>query len=355
MAEKNHAPTPRRRQQMREKGEVAYSQDAGQLVALGLMVVYFGFDGARVIGLLAEIMSSGANAYLGGSFSDQVAALATRLGWLMFGALVPVLGCFFLAGITSDVLQVGPLWAPQLLKPTFSKINPLAQIKQLFSISSLVDFAKTVFKTVLMLGATWFAARESAGAVMRLSGAAPGAMLVVMAHLMKHMALIALACLVPLMLLDVLRQHLKLLKKARMSTEDIRREHKESEGAPESKQRRRQTHHEMMSEEVKQNVRDASVIVANPRHIAIGLYYRPDETLLPRVTVIQTDAVALAVRRLASEARVPVIVNVPLARALYAKARVGRYIPSSLIEAVAPVIAAVLHAQRAAANPEPSQ
>ncbi len=128
-------------------------------------------------------------------------------------------------------------------------------------------------------------------------------------------------------------------KKLKMSKDEVKREYKEMEGSPEIKSKRRQLHQELQASNQRENVKRSNVLVTNPTHIAVGLYYKKGETPpLPVITLMETDAVAKRMIAIAKEEGVPVMQKVPLARALYADGNVDQYIPSDLIEATAEVL-----------------
>ncbi|MNR04281.1 Yop protein translocation protein U [compost metagenome] len=134
-----------------------------------------------------------------------------------------------------------------------------------------------------------------------------------------------------------------------MSKEDIKQEFKEMEGDPHIKHKRKHLHQEMVMHGAVASARKATVLVTNPTHLAIAIYYQPDETPLPRVLAKGEGALAEQMMKAAREAGVPVMQNIPLARALMATAAADQYIPSELIEPVAEVLRLV---RKMAANPE---
>jgi len=147
-----------------------------------------------------------------------------------------------------------------------------------------------------------------------------------------------LGCVLLIVVLDALSEYWLFMKDQMMDKDSVKREHKEMEGSPEIKKRRRQMHREMQDGSMREDVKRSSVIVTNPTHIAVGIRYQAGETPLPLVTLMYTDTLALRIRKLAEEEGVPVLERVPLARALYQDALVDQYIPRELIEPTAEVL-----------------
>lgn len=127
-------------------------------------------------------------------------------------------------------------------------------------------------------------------------------------------------------------------KQLMMTKDEVKREHKDSEGNPEIKGKRKQLHQEMMQSGIAENTRKSSVVVTNPTHVAVALYYQKDETPLPMVMAKGEDLLAKRIMRIAEEEGIPIMRNVPLARALNERVEVEQYVPSDLLEPVAEVL-----------------
>ncbi len=141
---------------------------------------------------------------------------------------------------------------------------------------------------------------------------------------------------------DFAFQHHTMMKQLKMSKEDIKQEHKDSEGNPEIKQKRKETHKEIQSGSLAANVKKSSVMVRNPTHLAVCLYYREGETPLPKVLDKGQGEMALHMVKLAEKFNVPVVENIPLARALMRDVENDHYIPESLFEPVAELLRVVM-------------
>jgi len=126
-----------------------------------------------------------------------------------------------------------------------------------------------------------------------------------------------LGCVLLIVVLDALSEYWLFMKDQMMDKDAVKREHKEQDGNPEIKGRRRDLHRELLSEQIKSDVRSSRMIIANPTHIAIGVYFRPEITVLPFISLMETNQRALAVRAYAKEVGVPVINDIALARRIF--------------------------------------
>ncbi|MGI4815236.1 MAG: EscU/YscU/HrcU family type III secretion system export apparatus switch protein [Janthinobacterium lividum] len=352
MAEKRFEATPKKREDMRRQGEVAHTPDLGQWLALLAVSIYFPLDGPRLLRLSQQIVVAPAVLIASSRpIASRALELLHHLSELSLQMVVPVIAVFVLVGVAADVAQTGLLWTPVSVMPTLNKLNALRQFKQMFSLSSLIDLLKNTVKTIVLVGVVIWAAIDTAAQILQLSSNAPLLSIAVLWVTLKKALHAALVVMLPILLLDLLWQRRKLGRKGRMSTDELRRESKDMEGAPETRQRRRDAQHSMLSEPIQQAVKQSTVVVTNPTHLAIGLLYRHGETPLPRITLKTYGATANMVRRLAEQQGIPVVRDVALARALMRKGRAGRYIPSPLIEAVAAVLVALKQAQRVTAPP----
>jgi type III secretion protein U len=139
-------------------------------------------------------------------------------------------------------------------------------------------------------------------------------------------------------LLDYCLEYHFYIKQLKMSKEEIKKEYKEMDGNPEIKGRRKQLHKELLVNNIRKQVKQSSVIITNPTHIAIGIRYIKHQTPLPIITLKQTDALAQLVKKIAIQENIPIIQRIPLARSLYAEGIIDQYIPENTIETMAEVL-----------------
>ena len=156
--------------------------------------------------------------------------------------------------------------------------------------------------------------------------------------LVKQLMIISSVGFIVIAAADYAYQKFDHTKQLKMTKDEVKREYKEMEGSPEIKSKRRQLHQELQASNQRDNVKRSNVLVTNPTHIAIGLYYKKGETPLPVITLKETDAMAKRMIAIAHEEGIPVMQKVPLARALYADGQLNQYIPGDLIEATAEIL-----------------
>lgn len=362
--DKTEKPTQRRLDEARRKGDVAKSKDLpatiGLLVWLLLFSLATGLAGQRLAAMFAGIFDSLA---AGRDVSAQVAvigwAAASDFVLLTSGALLPVL----LVGVAAEVLQTGPVLSFDKLKPDLGKLNPVEGIKRMFSLDNLVELAKTIAKTALLLFVAWVVIRAALPQVLGLlplsalpTAAGAGrdmamASLVQTGQLTTSLLGWTLACFVLVAALDVAWTRHSHEKKLRMSLRDIRDEVKQDEGDPQLKGQRRQLHQEWASQNNVAAARGAHVLVVNPTHIAIALDYDAQACPVPVVAGRGDGALAQAMREAAEMEGVPIIRNIDVARALFDRTPVGEVVPEDMFDAIATII--VWARQQRGARPDP--
>ncbi len=254
-------------------------------------------------------------------------------------ALLPLFLLFTVAAILGPTMLGGWLLSAKSLKPQLSKLNPLKGLKRMFSTQALAELAKAIAKSVLVGGvgvAYLWTQRDTLLALMEMP---------IQQALATAMRMAAVGCalivtsLLLVILIDVPYQIWSHNKKLRMSREDIRQEHKETEGDPHVKGRIRSQQQAMARRRMMSKVPTADVIVTNPTHYAVALSYQQDAMSAPIVIAKGADQVAARIRELGDENRVPRLEAPPLARALYHHVDLDQEIPGDLYTAVAEVLA----------------
>lgn len=337
MSEKTEQPTAKRIRDAREEGQVAKSQEITSLIQLGIIllwmlsegpILYSGMSGFiyAVIDILNVPLQSGLM-ILAGKLSDI---------WIRF-----VFGLAGLLAVTltlTGLIQSGFLFAPKAIKPAAKRINPLSNAKQMFSLMKLFELAKMLLK-VGVLGLTFaYLIERYAPSFAHLSQSELTAGMQVCSQMAQWMWAILLLVTAIFSAADYTMQYKQLRKQLMMSREDIKQEFKNSEGNPEVKNRRREIHREVQSGSLASKVKKSSLVVRNPTHIAVCLRYQEGETPLPQVMEYGRDNRAKQIVALAEANSIPVVENIPLARALIASTSPGDYIPEELFTVVAQIL-----------------
>ena len=348
-AERTEEPTPKRREEARRRGEVAVSRDATSAAAMTAAIVALVLQGPTLTArLLAYWKGAFAAAPAGGSASSALVAGVE----VMARALAVPLAAAVLVALGVGMLQTRGLLALGALRPDLSRLSPAAGLARAFGGEAALQVGKGLLKALLVAALAWLTVRPLLAGLLALAGAPVARVAAVMgvaaAQLAERVALVALALGVADFLL-VRRRH---LGRQRMTREEVRREHKESEGDPSHRAERQRLHRELSEQRMVAEVRKADFVVINPDHIAVALRYDRDGEAAPIVVARGERLLAERIKQVAREAGVPIFRDVTLARSLRELAE-GAEIPAALYEAVAEILRAV-YALSASPSPSPS-
>ncbi len=346
--------TQRRIDKARADGQLARSRDLGHFAAIGTGVAGLAFYANDLSDGAARLLIAGLR--FDAATLQRPTAMVERLaefGAQMLLVLLPLVGALALAALAASLLSGGWNFTLKPLTPDFSKINPLSGLGRVFSGSQLTNTLKASFLAVLLgtvaavyLGQHW--QRHVELLAMPLPAAlASGADLILGGLLLVALVLAIFA------LVDVPLQRHMLARRLRMSLQEVKQEYKETEGSPEIKARTRQRMRELSSRRMLAAVPLADLVVMNPTHYAVALKYDEATMAAPKVVAKGADLLALKIRDLAQEAKVPVLQAPPLARALYAHTEVDQEVPARLFTAVAQVLAWVYQLRDAMARGRP--
>ncbi len=356
-----HLPaTPRKIDKARREGQVARSRDLGHLGALGLGIALLAVSGGLLVDASGRLLEAGLR-----FDSRQLAAPASMVehlagqGLQMLWLLAPVFGITVLAALASGLLAGGWNFTLKALEPTWDKVSPLAGFKRLFSLVQLTTTLKACLLALVLgvvgavyLGQHWM--EHAALLALPLPAALAEGGRLVMGGLVLLLVVLALFALV-----DVPLQRQLLLRRLRMSVEEVKKEFKEVEGNAEVKAKLKLKMRELANRRMLAAVPRADLVVMNPTHFAVALKYDEATMAAPRVVAKGADLLALRIRDIARDAQVPVLQAPPLARALYTHCELDAEVPARLFTAVAQVLAWVYQvrdamAARGAVPPEPT-
>jgi flagellar biosynthetic protein FlhB len=343
--ERTQQPTPRRRQKARERGQVSRSNDF--VTAVALLAAYAAFRGLGAF--MARHLSEASRLCLGSAHAADlsVPGVQALLGhWLAAAALTlgPLAGIVLVAGIAANLAQTGFLLSAQALTPDFTRVNPATGLKRLLSLRGLVDTAKSCAKIVAIGSVAAAVLRAHLQALMAVGAMPLGAGLPVVSGVAAELFLKCALALLVIGLLDYTYQRWSFEKSLRMTNEEVRQETKESDGDPQIRSRRARRRRDMLQQRITPEAAQASVVIVNPTHIAVALRYNSGLAPAPRVVAKGERAVARRIVALAEANGIPVVQNIPLARALYKSTAVGSEIPAPLYKAVAEILAAIYRA-----------
>ncbi|HSB53692.1 MAG TPA: flagellar biosynthesis protein FlhB [Gemmatimonadales bacterium] len=341
--ERTEAPTQKRRDEARKEGRVPRSQEiSGATLLLAGTGTLAAVGGAALATQAVHLLGTGAAHLTALPLSDSdVIRMLRELGRSALLAMLP-----FLLGVGAITLLVNAIQARGVITidpvmPKFSHIDPVSGLKRLFSIESLFAVLKAVLKLLVIGWVAWLVFRGAWPRILSTSGAEVPTILGVTRALAIRLAfMVGLAFLV-VAAIDYGFQIWQYEKSLKMTKQEITQEFRESEGDPALKGRIRQLQRQMAKKRMMGKVATADVVVTNPTHIAVALKYDPLVAPAPIVVAMGERLLAQRIKELAYQAGVPVIENKPLARALFAGAKVGSPVPPALYVAVAEVIAFV--------------
>jgi len=341
--ERTEKATAKRRQQAREKGQVAQSREVSSVIILMTALGLFYFSGSWMLLNLGNILS-GVYQSLGTLHLDSVPNVSTfliKIAKLSFRIIAPLFLLLVVAGIAANGLQFGFGLYPKKLAPKLTQINPASGVKRIFSLKSLVEAVKSVLK-IIVVG--WIAYGVISGHLKEFPALVDldvGQILVFMGQVAFQIALYVCLALVVMAALDFIYQRWQYEENLKMTKQEVKDEHKQAEGDPKVKSRIRSLQREVAMRRMMESVPEADVVITNPTHLAIALRFDSKNMIAPRVVAKGADHLAERIRKIAGEHSVPIVENKPLAQALYRMVELGEYIPAELYRAVAEVLAYV--------------
>lgn len=339
--EKTEPATDRKREEARGKGKVVRSVELNSALVLlfGLLVLYFGST-ALVSGLASIARTAFTRS---GSLvlnAENVHHMVSN-GVVHIGVLVaPIVIGFLVIGLAAGYLQVGFMFSPKAMKPTFEKMNPLNGMKKiLLSRRSVVELVKSIIKIVVVGMVAYGGLQDVLAETPTLVDSDPAGLLGFIGQAGFSIGLRTGLAFLVLAAVDYFYQRFEFEKEMRMSKEEVKEETKSTEGDPQVKSRVRSIQRRIAYRRMMQDVPRADVVVTNPTHLAVAIRYDVEKMNAPTVVAKGADLVALKIKEIALAHRIPVVEDRPLAQALYRSVEVGGQIPEKLFQAVAQLLA----------------
>ena len=340
--DKTEQATPRKRQEVRRKGQVARSGEINAACGLLACLLALRVGGPYMASGLAGLIRAGFELAPVSTLSPRELSVGLMSLLLATGKiLTPVLGAAAVAGLVGNVCQVGFNFTLQPLNPDWTRLNPIRGFARIFSMRALVELAKSLLKVVVVGWVAYSFLRHNYQLVAAMSAMSHTEIYATLGYLAWHLFLRAAGVLVIIAGADYFFQRFQFERSIRMTKQEVKDDWKRSEGDPLIKSRMRQRHRELSRARMMQEVARATVVVTNPVHVAVALRYVPQEMEAPEVVAKGQRLVAERIKEVARENGVPVVENPPLARALHQQVEVGRRIPADLYQTVAEIIAFV--------------
>lgn len=340
--EKSQEPTQYRRQQAREHGQVARSQDLGSAaLLLGSLVAILWFGGS-----LTNTLGAIAQRYMGGdawletdvaSVTAEFAGLMTTLGW----AVLPLLCVMLVIAVAANVAQLGLLFLPEKLMPDITRIDPLRGFQRIFSLTSVVRLFFGLIKVVLVAAVAYACLAGELSNLLALVGLELPQIGRSISESLLWTGIKIASALLLLALFDYGFQWWRQEQDMRMTTQEVREELKNLQGDLQITARRRAVQRQLILNRLGTTVPKADVVITNPTELAIAVQYEPDTMAAPVVVAKGAGLLAQRIRKLALENGIPIVEKKPLAQALYKEVDVNQPIPAKMYAAVAEVLAYV--------------
>lgn len=339
--ERTEQATAKRRQDFREKGQVAQSKEvvtAALLTASLLLWVFYArrfWSGLETLysGLLAMMATFQATPL-------QILNLSWDMGMVLAKLLWPIFLMTLVIGFFASFLQVGPLFSTKVFQPDLNKFNPIKGMAKFVSKRSAVELVKSLAKVVLIGYVAYRTVASRYDEALSLSMVQLDQTLI----FLGEMAFLVLAktcgIIIILAAIDFAFSRYEMEQKMKMTKQEVKEEHKDTEGDPQLKSRIRSVQQQMARKRMMTEVPHADVVVTNPTHLSVALSYQRSEMDAPEIVAKGADHLAFRIREIAREHRVPIVENKPVARALYQQ-EVGEQIPEEMFTAVAEVLAYV--------------
>ncbi len=340
--EKTEQATPKRIQEMREKGQVAKSREVPSAAILIASLLIFYFLGSAMIRDIMELMEwSFAN-------SARFELQSGNFNWMLLELfrkglkiVAPLFVALMAVGLLSNIAQVGFLFSTKAIAPKFSKLDPLKGFGRMVSKQALVELIKSLFKIAVVGCVTYFTVKGELDQIIPLMDKEIWSIMTYIGSVCFKILLRTCWVLIVLAVIDYVFQKWDFMQEAKMTKQEVKDEFKQREGDPLIKSRVRQAQREMAKRRMMEAVPKADVVITNPTHLAIALEYNTQNMSAPQLTAKGSRLMAERIKAIAQENNIPIVENKPLARALFKGVEIGQEIPTVFYKAVAEVLSYV--------------
>lgn len=311
MAEKTEKPTEKKRKDSAKKGQAFKSKDLITTVILVSGVYYltgfFFFKDFELIYTATLLRTASIN------INDFLIELLI----ILFKMILPVVVLCSTVGIFTNLLQTRFSIATEAIKLNFKALNPVEGFKKLFSMRTIKELVKSLLYLAIFILTCYLLINNDLKTVLSLYQADINGLISTWLALVRRVVLLFIACAVVTVLFDIMAEYFLHSKDLKMDKHEVKREHKESDGNPEIKHARRRIHYEILSGEEMAAIRNSKVVLANPTHIAIAIYFNPDVASLPFIALRVINLKARAAIKYAEKNGIPVIRYISLTRSIY--------------------------------------
>ena len=345
--ERTEEATPKRREDARQEGQVARSQDLNSaavlVISLAMMLIGSHFMVNRLGGYMRSVMGNLAYTQIS---VDHLPEILAQAGAILFTLIGPFVLAIALASVLVNVLQFGVVFSAKAVEPDPSRMNPISGVKNLFSVRSLVELIKSIAKIILVGSIVYLVLSHELPRLLTLIHTPLGNSVRILAGAVLRLFAWALAGLIAMAIIDLIFQRWNHGRQLRMTLQEVKEERKQTDGDPQLKSRIRSMQMEVAYNRMLSELPRADVVVTNPTHLAVALRYDQQTMAAPVVVAKGQRLMAEKIKTIAREHDIPIIENVPLARALFKACQVGEAVPVDFYRAVAEVLAWVYRIKR---------
>lgn len=349
--DKTEQPTPKRRDEARNKGRVAKSRDLSAALVLltGLLslIIWGPVLGRKVMELLRVSLGEIRPGMVG---PNQMSAMFMSFGLTLGGMLTPIFISLSAAAVLGTSAQVGKIFSTTPITPDFSRLQFFSGFQRLFSLNTFVEMVKSIAKIALIGAVAYYSVKRELPEMMPLLNQEVGQVVLTLTGATFRVCARIVLSLLVLGALDYFYQRYQFEKNLKMTKQEVKDEMRQTEGDPKVKARIRSLMRQMATKRMIADVPNADVVITNPTHYAVALKYDSATMAAPQVVAKGRGFIALKIIAVAQEAGVPRVENRSLARSLYRMVEVGKTIPNSLYRAVAEVLAYIYRLRGAAAG-----
>lgn len=338
---KTEDATPKRRQEARQKGQILKSKEVNTAVLILMSAYALNWSGGFIYRTIFKYIQmtyfempwiaegfNRANLFNYGIKSVQIMGMM----------LAPIFAIVFISALLVELVQVGILISGKPLKPQLERIHPIKGFKRVFSLKSIVELVKSTVKTVIVGYIVFTTIRDYLPMIIYSIKNPVANAMVIAGTLIITIAKKTAAAMLVVAFIDYFYQRWEFEKGLRMSKQEVKDEYKQTEGDPLIKGKQKQKMRQMSMGQVQQAVPDASAVVTNPTHYAVGIRYE-DGMEAPKVVAKGRDELAIYIKEVAKEHDIPIFEDPPLARGLYGSCELGEFIHPDFFMAIAKIIA----------------
>ncbi len=336
--------TPKRRTKAREDGQILRSRDLVSTITLLSVVIVLAWHPQIWIGRWQSYFARALESSIHGEWTAQ----SQVFGWTMLAVaqwIAPLFGVAFVMAVGSTLAQGGVNFSAKALAPNFSRLNPVNNVKHLFTLAVLSRVLRSLLPSGIILYLALRLILLHAPAVLHSARMPVRSSLALMGAICYSLAWQSGLVLLAWSAVDYILQRQTFEKSLRMTKQEVRQENKDNEGSPQVKSRIKRLRRELMRRSLQKNMQRATAVITNPTHYAVALEYRPATMAAPVVVAKGRNLIAVKIKELARWNEVPIVENPPLAQALYKAAEVDQMIPPNLYAAVAEILAFLYRAQ----------